>query len=156
MLLEPQLQALENFLKGYQGTRILQIHAIRLTPHQDLIKVLKAWASEHNAASVLSAVGSLNHANLRFANQPEATRMDGPLEILSLSGTLSKHGVHLHLSVADGRGKTTGGHLKLGSEVYTTAEIVLGVYPNLVFGRELDETYGYNELVVREHHPKPG
>ena len=128
----------------------MHIHAIRLTPGQDLMKQLRIWASDHDAASVLSVVGSLNHANLRFANQPQPTRIDGPLEILSVSGTLSKHGVHLHLSVADGQGKMTGGHLKLGSEVFTTAEIVLGVYPDLVFDRELDETYGYKELVVRE------
>jgi len=128
----------------------MHIHAIRLTPGQDLMKQLRIWASDHDAASVLSVVGSLNHANLRFANQPQPTRIDGPLEILSLSGTLSKHGVHLHLSVADGQGKMTGGHLKLGSEVFTTAEVVLGVYPDLVFDRELDETYGYKELVVRE------
>ena len=126
------------------------IHAIRLTPGQDLMKQLRLWASDHDAASVLSVVGSLNHANLRFANQPQPTRIDGPLEILSLSGTLSKHGVHLHLSVADGHGKVTGGHLKAGSAIFTTAEIVLGVYRDLVFDRELDETYGYKELVVRE------
>lgn len=113
------------------------------------MKALRGWANDHDAASVLSVVGSLNHANLRFANQPQATRVDGPLEILSLSGTLSKHGVHLHLSVADSQGRMTGGHLKPGCEIYTTAEIVLGVYPDLVFDRELDDTYGYKELVVR-------
>ncbi len=123
---------------------------MRLTPGQDLMEQLRVWASEHDAASVLSAVGSLNHADLRFANQPQPTRVEGPLEILSLSGTLSKHGVHLHLSVADGHGKVTGGHLKLGSQIFTTAEIVLGVYPGLVFDRELDQTYGYKELVVRQ------
>ena len=127
----------------------MRIHAIRLTPGQDLMKALRGWANDHDAASVLSVVGSLNHANLRFANQPQATRVDGPLEILSLSGTLSKHGVHLHLSVADSQGRMTGGHLKPGCEIYTTAEIVLGVYPDLVFDRELDDTYGYKELVVR-------
>lgn len=128
----------------------MRIHAIRLTPGQDLMKQLQGWARDHDAASVLSVVGSLNQANLRFANQAQPTRIEGPLEILSLSGTLSKRGVHLHLSVADGDGKMTRGHLKQGCEIYTTAEIVLGVYPNLVFDRELDETYGYQELVVRE------
>ena len=128
----------------------MRVHAIRLTPGQDLLEQLKIWASDHDAASVLSVVGSLNHATLRFANQPEATRIEGPLEILSLSGTLSKHGAHLHLSVADRDGKMIGGHLKPGSPIFTTAEIVLGVYPDLVFDRELDETYGYKELVVRQ------
>ena len=128
----------------------MHVHAIRLAPDQDLMKQLQVWASDHDAASVLSAVGSLNYANLRFANQPQPIHIDGPLEILSLSGTLSKHGAHLHLSVADGNGKMTGGHLKPGSSIFTTAEIVIGVYPDLVFDRELDETYGYRELVVRE------
>ena len=128
----------------------MRVHAIRLTPGQDLMDQLRLWAKDHHAASVLSVVGSLNHASLRFANQPRPTRIDGPLEILSLSGTLSKHGMHLHLCVADGRGKVTGGHLKSGSAIFTTAEIVLGVYPDLVFDRELDQTYGYKELVVRE------
>lgn len=131
----------------------MRVHAIRLTPGQDLMEQLQIWANDHDAASILSVVGSLNHAQLRFANQPESTRVDGPLEILSLSGTLSKHGAHLHLSVADGQGKMTGGHLKPGSPVYTTAEIVLGVYPDLVFDRELDETYGYKELVVKQKRP---
>jgi predicted DNA-binding protein with PD1-like motif len=128
----------------------MRIHAIRFTPGEDLMERLQIWASDHDAASVLSVVGSLNHANLRFADRPQPTRIDGPLEILSLSGTLSKHGVHLHLSVADGDGKMTGGHLKVGSEVYTTAEVVLGVYPDLVFARELDKVSGYKELVVRQ------
>ena len=131
----------------------MRVHAIRLTPGQDIMEQLQAWAMGHEAASVLSVVGSLQHATLRFANQPDTTRIDGPLEILSLSGTLSKHGAHLHLSVADGNGKMTGGHLKPGNPIFTTAEIVLGVYPDLVFDRELDQTYGYKELVVREQKP---
>lgn len=123
--------------------------AIRLVPGQDLMEQLQTWASQHEAASVLSAVGSLNHANLRFANQSELSRIDGPLEIISLSGTLSRHDVHLHLSVSDAQGNMSGGHLKPGSQVYTTAEIVLGIYPDLIFERERDETYGYDELVVQ-------
>lgn len=131
----------------------MNVHAIRLTPGQDLMQQLQAWARDHEAASILSVVGSLNHANLRFANQPEPTRVDGPLEILSLSGTLSKHGAHLHLSVADDQGKMTGGHLKPGSLIYTTAEIVLGIYPDLIFDRAVDDTYGYKELVVKQRQP---
>jgi predicted DNA-binding protein with PD1-like motif len=56
----------------------------------------------------------------------------------------------LHLAFSDSTGRTIGGHLLDGCRVYTTAEIVLGELPGLVFAREKDPTYGYQELVVRE------
>ena len=43
-----------------------------------------------------------------------------------------------------------GGHVFGEMIVYTTAEIVIGECIDLRFERELDETYGYKELVVYE------
>jgi predicted DNA-binding protein with PD1-like motif len=102
----------------------------------------------------VSAVGSLNQAAIRFANQKEAASIPGKLEIVSLSGTLGKDGCHLHLSVSDSAGKTIGGHLMPGCEVYTTAEIVLAVLKDLSFERETDPTYGYRELKVKSRSKK--
>ena len=125
--------------------------AFRLLPGQDLKEELENKAREQGwkAAAVVSAVGSLQSAKIRFANQKEASTVAGSLEILSLSGTLSSNGCHLHLSVADAQGKTTGGHLMPGCPVYTTAEIVVAVLEDLVFERETDSTYGFRELKVK-------
>ncbi|MBL9059102.1 MAG: DUF296 domain-containing protein, partial [Mangrovicoccus sp.] len=69
-----------------------------------------------------------------------------PLEIVALSGTLSRDGVHLHLAVADATGAMTGGHLLAGSLVRTTAELVLALAAEVVFHRPLDPATGYPEL----------
>ena len=63
----------------------------------------------------------------------EATTIQGELEILSLSGTLS----------AD------GGHLCAGSLVRTTAELVIGLLPEWQFRRERDPATGYAELAIK-------
>jgi hypothetical protein len=93
-------------------------------------------------------VGSLRAASLRFAGQPEPTQLDGPFEILSLVGTLSADGAHLHLAVADAAGQTFGGHLGSGSTVFTTAEVVLGVLPAYRFSREVDPETTFRELRI--------
>jgi len=125
--------------------------AFRLTPGQDLKKEIEKKVKENGwqAVAVVTCVGSLNEANLRFANQKEGTKIPGKFEIVSLTGTLSPAGTHLHLSVSNSTGKTMGGHLMPGNFVYTTAEIVLVILKDYVFMREIDTTYGYKELKVK-------
>jgi predicted DNA-binding protein with PD1-like motif len=55
---------------------------------------------------------------------------------------------HLHIALSDETGKAIGGHLLDGNLVYTTAEVVLGVLPNLKFTKELCEKSGWEELVI--------
>jgi predicted DNA-binding protein with PD1-like motif len=129
----------------------LKAYALRLKPGDDLRQQLTAFLAAHGikAGAVLTCVGSLTTVTLRLANQDGPTVYQGHFEIVSLVGTLSTNGSHLHLSVADSTGRTLGGHLLDGCRVYTTAEIVLGELPALEFGREADPAFGYKELVVR-------
>lgn len=133
----------------------LRTYALRLRPGQDLRRELLAFAQAHNlqAACVLTGVGSLTTATLRLANQEGPSVYQGHFEIVSLVGTLSVNGSHLHLSVADSTGRTLGGHLLDGNSIYTTAELVIGELPALEFRRETDATFGYQELVVRPAAP---
>ena len=129
-----------------------QVFCKRLRPDQDLRLSLKQWAEEENlqAASVVSAVGSLKSAEIRLADGKTATHFEGPFEIVSLTGTVSKGGLHLHISLADKTGKTIGGHLLEGSKIYTTAEITLLEATQFQFSREKDNETGYEELVIRK------
>jgi predicted DNA-binding protein with PD1-like motif len=132
-----------------------QTHVLRLSPGEDLRSALtKAFAElqagQHaTAACVISAVGSLSRAVLRYAAEPEGTLLAEPLELITLSGTLSPDGVHLHASVATARGEMRGGHVMPGCIVRTTAEIVLAPLPGWVFTREHDAQTGFLELVAR-------
>jgi predicted DNA-binding protein with PD1-like motif len=129
----------------------MQTFAFRLHPYEDLCLSLDKFAQDHGleAACVLACVGSLRQATLRYANQPNRTVLEGKFEIVSLTGTFSRHGSHYHVAVSDGEGRAFGGHLLPGCLIYTTAEIVVGVLPGLLFGRELDPDTGYPELVIR-------
>lgn len=128
----------------------MDVHSLRLRPHQDLKAELDNWALAHGveAACVLTCVGSLRRAVLRYADQPEGTELAGRFEIVALTGTLSRHGSHYHIALADGNGRTVGGHLLEGCRIYTTAEIVLGVLPGVRFLRVPDASTGYDELYI--------
>lgn len=125
-------------------------HVLRFSPGQDVLKELTSYIQSRKmgATSIVSAVGSLTEGNLRFANNKTGTQLKGPLEVVSFSGTAGTEGAHLHLSVSDGKGQTLGGHLLEGNKVFTTLEIVLVEYPELVFKRTHDPASGYKELNV--------
>ena len=125
--------------------------ALRLRPGQDLQKEVLAFAKRQNlqAAAIVTGVGSLKTATVRFANQPEGTPLTGPFEIVSLVGAFTRDGGHLHIALSDGTGATLGGHLMPGSAVFTTVEIVLVELDRLAFAREKDSETTYDELVVR-------
>lgn len=133
----------------------LNIEVLRLSPGDDLRRSLEQAMGRFvagqpvTAACVLSVVGSLSQAVLRFAQREEGSCIDGPLELLTLSGTLSPDGAHLHASVADASGHVLGGHVMAGCRVRTTAEIVLGLLPQWHFSRQTDPRTGYLELVAR-------
>lgn len=129
-------------------------HALRLKPGQDLKWELTRFLEqkEIKACAVVTCVGSLSRAHLRFANLSEGTVVEGPLEIQSLVGCGGKGSWHLHLSVADREGKMSGGHLLDGNIVRTTAEIVLVELTELEFDRIDDPETGYKELRVLRRH----
>jgi predicted DNA-binding protein with PD1-like motif len=128
----------------------MQAITFRLKPGKDLFNEIEAVVAEQNieAGCVLSAVGSLTHAMLRLANRDYYSEYDGHFEIVSMTGTVSVYGSHLHISISDGDGKTIGGHLVPGCKIYTTAEMVLGIFEDVVYKREFAEDSGYEELVV--------
>ena len=134
----------------------MQTYSFRLRPGQDLKQELDAVVKEKRieAGTMITGVGSLTDVTLRLANQEKASIWQGHFEIVSLVGTLSANGSHLHLSVSDSTGKTIGGHLLEGCKIYTTAEIVIGVLTDVVYTREPDPAFGNRELMVRKRKRK--
>ena len=131
---------------------------IRLNPGQDLRAALEAAVQGQNcrAAFVVSGIGSLSTAGIRFAGADQPMRLTGDMEILSLSGTIASDGVksssHLHMAISTADGQVLGGHAVPGCIVRTIPEVLLALLPDWEFSREPDAATGYDELVVR---PKP-
>ena len=129
----------------------MKTHTFRLKPQQDLFDSIEDFVKQNNieAGCILSSVGSLTHAILRLANREYYNEYEGHFEIVSMTGTVSIHGSHIHIAISDGDGVTIGGHLVSGCKIYTTAEIVLLELHDVVYKRELFENdSGYEELKV--------
>lgn len=129
-----------------------KVHAFRLKPGQDLKQEIQKLVTEKQikAGWISTCAGSLTQYNIRFANQPNGSIDTGHFEIVSLTGTVSINGSHIHISISDSSGKTIGGHLMDGCKVYTTAEMVILSSDGLVFKREKDGTTPWEELQVEE------
>lgn len=137
------------------GRAALTPVAVRLHPGQDLLAELERVFAQSKAGAgcVLTCVGSLTRAVIRFANRSESATVEGHFEIVSLTGVFAPDGAHCHLSISNGEGRTLGGHLMEGCRVYTTAEIVVGLLPGMRFTRPLDPETGYPELEVETIKP---
>jgi predicted DNA-binding protein with PD1-like motif len=124
---------------------------LRIAPGIDLRAALESLLAEHGvqAGYVVQGMGSLCTAMIRFAGAAGLTEVRGDLELLSLAGSLSPDGVHLHLSVADAQGRVSGGHMGPGCIVRTTAEVLVALLPGHRFSREMDEATGFKELAIR-------
>lgn len=124
---------------------------IRLSPGADLRRMLEEAVEGQGVGSafVVAGIGSLLGASLRYAGEPKERQLAGPLEILSLAGSLSPSGAHLHMSVSDAAGHVYGGHVGYGNTIRTTAEILIAPLADWSLAREFDETTGFKELVIR-------
>ncbi len=129
-------------------------YLIRLKPGQDLKTELARLAKDNQlqAATIVSAVGSLTDVALRLANRSETTHYAGHFEVVALSGYLADGEFHAHLAVSDGDGKTLGGHAMDGNLVYTTLVVAVEEHLRYRYRREHDPVTKYDELVIE---PRP-
>ena len=125
---------------------------IRLTRNQKLRESLVEYCRSQGitAAAVAACAGSVLHARVRLADGETVRDFPGEREIVSLSGTISADGPHLHISLSDKEGAVIGGHLSEGTLVNTTAEIVLlDLTADYQLTREMDPETGYAELIIK-------
>lgn len=132
----------------------MENYTFRLMPGRDLFDSIESFVLQNQieAGCVLSGVGSLAQAVLRLANRENYTEYAGYFEIVSITGTISIHGSHIHIAISDENGTTLGGHLVSGCKIYTTAEIVLVAFTDSIYRREFAEDSGYDELTIYKKH----
>ena len=123
---------------------------LRLHPGDDLRGALEAAVrtAGWDAAFVIAGIGSLVDAQLRLAGAAETVQWPGDSEILTLAGSLSPDGAHLHAALSLPDGRVVGGHVVPGCRVRTTAEVLLLPLPDWRFRRAIDPATGWAELVI--------
>jgi len=96
------------------------------------------------AMEIVSLVGTFASSAGRGEN---GMQREGHSRQRQLMGDAMSTKQHLHVSLADTRGRVIGGHL-VSLWVLTTVEVVLGDCTAYAFRRLPDEETGYDELVV--------
>jgi hypothetical protein len=133
---------------------LMKTISFRLKPGDDLKSEIENVIKKNGikAGFIITCVGGLQKATVRMAgatpeNQDIRTITED-LEIVSLVGTVSINGVHLHISYSNKDGMVRGGHLKENTIVYPTAELVIGVDEAVEFSRHMDKETGFKELFI--------
>ena len=106
----------------------MQLLPLKLAPGSDLRLSLEELAQRDGISGfVLGVVGNLTKASFQCPGQAEPTVLEGDLEVITLNGTFSPEGVHLHLSLSDGACQVWGGHLEPGTIVQKGVDLLIGV-----------------------------
>ena len=148
----------------------------RVHPESDILLEIKRIAKECDVRCgvIISLVGSLKNATIRSIFDPESqhlvynnktgekveqvkvydvVKIDGPLEIVTATGTISEDsGAHVHVVLSKSGTDLYAGHLMEGSLVYTTVEMFLLLMPNVSSKRIFDRETGHKELVLEMRH----
>jgi len=139
-----------NIKNATENNSAMKQLTFRLKSGQFLKEEIESRTKNINAGILLSIVGALDNANLRMAGanltKQDVRNFEGPFEIVSGTGTISRDGCHLHISVSDKDGKVFGGHLKSNCRVGFTVEVVIGIFEDISFKRILDQNTGFKEL----------
>ncbi|GAV07573.1 hypothetical protein RvY_17392-1 [Ramazzottius varieornatus] len=133
-----------------------ETYMIRLRPGQEIKTCLENLVEKNKlqAAFVMTAVGSVTKATLRFAHDAGSSTnrihtFEEQMEIVSLVGTLNEE-AHLHISLSDKDGKVIGGHVMGDLIVFTTCEVVIGNCAGLRVTRPFDASTGFPELACNK------
>lgn len=126
------------------------MYIFRLHRGDDLKQSILEFCKMNNINSgiMACAVGCCSKVRFRLAGAESFYEDERDYEIVSIMGTISKDGVHIHISFSDKTGKVVGGHLSDGCIINTTCEIAIIKSDKYKLSRVYDEETCYKELVI--------
>ena len=120
---------------------------IHLNSNEDLLLFLENFGKEYNSNGfILGVVGNLSQASFKCPGKNSATLLVGNLEIISLNGTISPSGPHIHLSISDNSCKVWGGHLEKGTIILKGVDLLIGITNQEYLNFNLNQT-NKNKLI---------
>lgn len=130
--------------------KIKRLIWVKISYGEDLLKAVSDFCLKNNIRlAFISAIGALQKASFSYYLQKEKkyykNLINKPVEILTCTGNVSvkdgKPFIHAHLTVADRKGNTFGGHLEGGTIVFACEAALFELEGDLL-ERKFDETTG--------------
>ena len=114
-------------MKSEKKGQVIYPKIFKLETGRDLLISLQEMAKKENKAGyILSVVGNLSKARIQCPGKKQSTLIKNTLEIISLNGTIDPKSCHLHISFSDGNCNVWAGHLKEGTIILKTADMLIG------------------------------
>ena len=118
-------------MQSWEAPAAGRVVFIRMDRGDDFLDTLQERLRHHGVRHgvVMSVVATLERCVLHQAQgtgmpiQEKQLVLDGPVEVMQISGIVADGTPHLHASVADRDGRAYGGHLDPGSRVLYLAEV---------------------------------
>ena len=125
----------------------MEMIVVGLGPDEMLLESLKKAIAEKGIrnAAVVSGAGTLKSCRMHYVDhtgfppKDVFTAIEGPLELVALSGVIADGEPHLHVVVSMKDQPARAGHLEDGSQVLYLAEVAILVCESLAMARKLDE-----------------
>ena len=132
------------------STRFDSVLVVRFKYQTDLLAGIDSIVKQykiHNAV-ILSGIGSVRNYHIHtISNRTFPSKnmymkdLSAPADILSMNGYIIDGRVHAHITLANAD-KAFGGHLELGTNVFTFAVVTIGVFRDGIdLSRVDDKTY---------------
>ena len=148
-------------MQAFSVGQLQDIFYLRIDPGDLLLESLQQFLENKKIrdAIILSGLGSLSICNIHtvegHGNHPSENRfihIEGAIEILSLTGLIINYEPHLHISLFHNN-ITIGGHVEKECQIFTMAEISLGIIsPTNLTRIRTPEITGYHYKNIREIH----
>jgi uncharacterized protein len=127
-------------------TQFQRVVIVRLKHQTDILEGLKEAVVREKIknAVILSGFGSVISYHIHVVNNTTFPPKDvfaqekGAFDILTVSGLVMDGRVHPHISLSSPQ-KTIGGHIEPGTQVMTFATITLGVLPDSLDLKRMDD-----------------
>ncbi len=102
---------------------------MRLERGEEIVKTVEGFLKKERIESgMLWGLGAVDYAKLAHyrvdKKEYSEKEFNEPLEIASLSATITKEGIHAHIVLSDSEMRTYGGHLK-EAKIAATGEIII-------------------------------
>ncbi|MBQ1642528.1 MAG: DNA-binding protein [Oscillospiraceae bacterium] len=144
-----------------------RVVAFRLKPGADLYLGLEEACRKYGISNgvIVSAIGSLDTAYYCDVQElptakcgygyGETLHITGPVELTGASGIICHDddgsvNLHIHVSLSDRYGNAWGGHLKEGTKVLMTTDVVVAEIEGIEMGRSFDDNMGVMLFAPRQ------